>query len=435
MGTGNLVRKAYEVRVLGCKVNQYEAQQLRCRLDLNGHLPAKPGEEAGVVVVHTCAVTNNAVKKSRQAVRRLQQEHPGAQVVVTGCAATENLLANLEGVSRCIAPREDWMGEFQDAVKDLLPGEKMERKDDTTDHLRVTGFSVQTRAFLKIQDGCDLGCTFCIVPRLRRKPRDKPLEMVVEEARSLAEAGHREVVVCGVSVGLYGRDTGGANLADVLSALLRIPALERIRVSSLHPNELTEDLLEVWASSPRMMPHVHLPLQSGSNRILQAMHRNYTTEDFLDAVVRAKRVLPDPSFNTDVIVGFPGETEKDFSETERVSEAVGFSRMHIFPFSARPHTQAARYPDRVDSVVIRERCSRLKQRAARLTQAYHTRYEARQAVVLAEQWDPVQGTYDGYTERYIPTRFPGPAGLQGSCVPVMMGHSGKDRVTATRLMT
>lgn len=420
---------AYEVQVLGCKVNQYEAQQIRRRLDLNGMHPAVPGETSELVVVHTCAVTSMAVKKSRQVARRLQTENPGARVVVTGCAASENLLQRLDGIDAHIGPRQEWMNEFQSTVRDL--GRDIQTGHAaTSDHLPLNGFTAQARAFLKIQDGCDLGCTFCIVPRLRRRPRDKPIDDVVREAECLVAGGHREIVVSGVSVGLYGRDTGGPALAAVLERLLAIEGLERIRVSSLHPRELTDELLAVWASSPRMMPHLHLPLQSGSDAVLSAMQRSYSAAEFLDAVQRAKSTLEDPAINTDVIVGFPGEREKDFQETARVSRAAGFSRMHIFPFSPRPHTRAARLPDRVASAEVKERGRRLKGIADGLAMAYHSAQAGNRTMVLAEQWDPVRGTYDGYTERYVPVRFAGPPGLRGTIVPVVPGAACAGRMDA-----
>jgi threonylcarbamoyladenosine tRNA methylthiotransferase MtaB len=298
------------------------------------------------------------------------------------------------------------------------------------DHLPVREFQGHARAFLKVQDGCDIGCSFCIVPRLRRKPRDKPIELVVEEARTLASNGHRELVVSGVSVGLYGKEDGGPNLAEVLRRIIALPDVERIRLSSLHPREVTEELLEAWASSPKMMPHVHLPLQAGSNRVLEAMRRNYSAEEFLAAVERARAALDDPAFNTDVIVGFPGETAEDFEETRRVSREAEFSRMHIFPYSVRPHTTAARLPDRVSSTEAKARARQLKEDAASLALAYARRFEGQTASVLAENFDPDTGRYDGYTERYIPVSFTGPPGLRGDVVKVRLTRAGTDRTEA-----
>lgn len=428
---GEGCKGTYEVKVLGCKVNTYEAEQIRRRLELNGMRPAGTGEGADVVVVHTCAVTSNAVRKSRQAVRRLARRNPGARVVVTGCAAAEGLLARLEGVSDRIGPREDWLETFQERVRDLAPGVGAGVGAAGAGAVPVAGFAAHSRAFLKIQDGCDLGCTFCIVPKLRRAPRDKPLREVLDEARGMVLAGHRELVVSGVSVGLYGRDTGGPGLAEVLRELAEVPGLERIRLSSLHPGELTDELLAVWSSSPKIMPHIHIPLQAGSNRILAAMNRSYTAEEFLDAVARARAVLPDPAFNTDVIAGFPGETREDFDETVRVSREAGFSRMHVFPYSVRPHTRAARMSGRVDAGEARARCREMQTIAEDLASAYRARHVGTRARVLAEDYDPASGIYQGYTERYIPVRFAAPAGLRGRIVTVDLASNGGEWMEGT----
>ena len=421
----------FEVLVLGCKVNQYEAEQIRQRLESKGMRAAGEGEVAEVIVVHTCAVTSMAVKKSRQAVRRLQRCHSGARVVVTGCAASGDLLAGVDGITARVDPGEDWLAAFDEAVG----GDGASREGGSSDPcggdaILRAGYAGQARAFLKVQDGCDIGCAFCIVPRLRRAPRDKPLASIREEACVLAEAGHREVVLSGVSVGLYGRDTGGPVLADVLQAVADIPGLDRIRLSSLHPAELTDDLLGVWRSAPNVMPHVHLPLQAGSDRVLAAMRRRYTASEFLGAVGRVRAALDDPAINTDVIVGFPAETEEDFRETIRVSREAGFSRMHIFTYSRRPHTRAARMEGVVGPAAARERAARLEGEAAALASASTAREAGRTTRVLVESRDPAGRQYRGYTERYTPVRFGGPPGLGGTIVEVRVAAGGTDTVPA-----
>jgi threonylcarbamoyladenosine tRNA methylthiotransferase MtaB len=422
---------AYDVRVLGCKVNQYEAQQIRERLETNGMHAAGPDEQADVIVVHTCAVTSMAVKKSRQAVRRLQQQHPRARVVVTGCAAAENLLSGLKDVTARIGPRENWLETFGESVADLAPA-VVERKmeDIPHDHRPLNGFSHRARAILKVQDGCDIGCTFCIVPRLRRAPRDKPLAMIAEEARGMARAGFKEIVISGVSVGLYGRDEGRSCLAKVLQTVSEVPGIERIRLSSLHPKELTDELLTVWRASPKVMPHIHLPLQAGSDRVLEAMQRNYTAAEFLRAVDRARAALDDPAFNTDVIVGFPGETDEEFEQTVCVSRQAGFSRMHVFPYSRRPHTRAARMTDTVPAQTARARARRLRHEAQELTAAFTARHLGRESRVLVEGFDPIDQTCRGYTERYAAVRFSGSGELCGEVVNVRLQESGPEAVWA-----
>jgi threonylcarbamoyladenosine tRNA methylthiotransferase MtaB len=417
--------------VLGCKVNQYEAQQIRRRLQLIGLEPARPGQAADLAVVHSCAVTSQAVRKSRQVMRRLQQLHPDARVVITGCAASESLMEDLASEADRMAPREDWLTSVGALAADLTP--PISRPDPPpAAQLGLSRFHGQARAFLKVQDGCDIGCSFCIVPRLRRAPRDKPAAEVVAEAKAMVRAGHREIVVAGVSVGLYGRRGGPGSLSGILRDVLDIPGLRRVRVSSLHPCELSDELLEVWASSPKMMPHVHLPLQSGSDAVLADMNRGYNADQFLDAVDRARRALDRPAFNTDVIVGFPGETEEAFGDTLRVAKAAGFARMHVFPYSPRPHTRAGRRRrDRIPSQTIRRRCSILGAVSAEMATDYHRQFQGQTAVVLVESKDAGTGWCSGHSERYLQIQCCAPAAERGGLARVRIDRVGAGEATAT----
>ena len=416
----------YDVRVLGCKVNAYEAQQIRHGLELSGLRPAREAESASVIVVHTCAVTSTAVRKSRQTVRRAQRENPDARVIVTGCAASEDLLASLRGVHSRIGPKQGWIEEFRHAVQDVAGNASWDSED-----LAIDTFGSHARAFLKVQDGCDIGCTFCIVPRLRRAPRDKPMTQIIREAEQLSGSGYREVVICGVSVGLYGRDSGGANLAEVLRRVAGVKGIERIRLSSLHPGELTDELLQVWTESPKILPHLHLPLQSGSDRILNLMKRRYNPTEFLDAVERARGALGDPAINTDVITGFPGENEEDFEATVALSKAAGFSRMHVFSYSPRPHTRAARLEGRVDPRISRDRTRRLRKVASELRDRFHERFQGAKVQVLAEDWNPETSLYRGYSEHYIPVEFHGPPGLRGEILQVTLKNTREERAVGS----
>ncbi len=391
----------YVIRVLGCKVNQYEAGQVEHLLRLKGFSPADKGERADLVVVHGCAVTNPAARKSRQALHVLREEHPDSLIIMSGCgaavpgfdAASEHCLA--------VVPGENWLSNLETAIHEHF-GIHPERKAAQASGLDY--FSGHKRAFLKIQDGCSIGCTYCIVPRLRGSSRDKPPAEILHEAETLAAHGYREIVVAGVSVGLYGAQSG-VTLPDVLRALLQIPGIERLRMSSLHPQEVSSGLLEVWSSTPRMMPHVHLPLQSGSNTILAAMRRGYTAESFLAAVERFRRALPRPAFTTDVITGFPGETEADFQATLFVAEQAGFSGVHVFPYSDRPGTVAGRLSGKVPAPVARERAARLQQLADRLAAQYFESLIGCEERVFVEQY--ADGRCTGHGERYFPITFPG----------------------------
>ncbi len=388
----------YEICVLGCKVNQYDAQQIRCVLEQAGFRRGGKEERVSVAVVHSCAVTAEAARKSRRTIRRMRSKHPGAYLILSGCLASDDSYAGPLDAQIRVPPGPGWLGRFARGIEALpgvscpvsLPGDP--------DSLALDRFAGHTRAFLKIQDGCHIGCSYCIVPRLRRAPRDKDLPLILEEARRLVESGHREIVVSGVSVGLYG---GGraVSLADVMRALVDLPGTERLRLSSLHPAELTDKLLEVWGASPKMMPHIHLPLQSGSDRILAAMRRGYGVSEFLNAVERVRAVMDKPACTTDVIVGFPGETDEDFRCTLDVCRAVGFSRVHVFPYSVRPGTAAAR-SGRVSRDVVAERSAVLRATGRDLARAYHERFLGETVRVLIERRR--NGTGEGYTEQYIP---------------------------------
>ena len=271
-----------------------------------------------------------------------------------------------------------------------------------TDAFAVASFGDHTRALLKVQDGCNIGCSYCIVPQLRKAPRDKALAAAVAEATALTRKGYREIVVTGVSVGLYGRDTG-SSLAELLKHLVEIPDIGRIRLSSLHPGELTGELLEVWAASPHIMPHLHLSLQSGSDAILHAMRRGYTADEYMNAVERARAALENPAFTTDIIVGFPGETDSCFEESYEFCRTVGFSQMHIFTYSPRPGTPAATMGNQINGAIAAERSERLHRLSGEMALAYHRHFLGEEIAVLVEGVE--DGQAHGYSEHYVPVAF------------------------------
>ncbi len=422
--------KHYFVQVLGCKVNQYDARQIEELMERYG-LAAAPGAElADLVVVHTCGVTAAAGLKSRQAIRRVQRDNPLARVFVTGCAANEELTqVDQEPVCR-VPAGADWLRRLAEALDGFLEPEQPLAGGIETDAFAIAGYGDHTRAFLKVQDGCDIGCSFCIVPQLRKEPRDKPIAAAVAEAASLAAAGYAEIVVTGVSVGLYGRGNG-SSLARLLERLIEVPGIGRIRLSSLHPGELTDELLEVWASSGKVMPHLHLSLQSGSDAVLAAMRRGYTTRDYLSAVERARTYLDMPAFTTDIIVGFPGEKEAYFEETFAFCREIGFSRMHTFTFSPRPGTIAARMPRKVNGTVAARRAERLRELGDELSAEYHRKFIGREEEVLVEQ--DKEGSATGYSRHYIPITFPTDLPMRKQIVKVLVGQASADGARGRRV--
>lgn len=409
--------RTFAVRVLGCKVNQYEAGQIDHLLRHAGLRAADEGETPDVVVLHTCAVTATALAKSARLARRAAGE--ARCVILSGCGVSGGLDPDDFPGFLSVPSGPDWMTRLAETVVTLpLPAGAVVDADVAAG---LDSFPGHTRAFLKIQDGCDRRCAYCIVPELRHAPRDKSIEAMVAEARALTAHGHRELVLTGVSIGLWGRGTP-ATLADAVRAVAAVPGVERLRLSSLHPEDLTDRLLAVWTEHPSLMPHFHLPLQSGSTRVLTLMRRGYTADDFLRAVERILSRVPDPALTTDVIIGFPGETEEDFDETLRIAREAGFSRMHLFPFSPRPGTPAAGLPDRVEPRAVQARVRRIKALADELGLAFHRRFDGATARVLCETFRPGPGEWEGYTERYIPVRFGGPPAWAGRTACVRLSH-------------
>ncbi len=417
--------ESHWIEVLGCKVNQYDARQIARLLGHYGLVAAKAPQEADLVVVHTCGVTTEAARKSRQTIRRLGREAPTARIIVTGCAAYEEMTRIDEPPVLRIPAGSDWLERLAKQL-DLLFGASGLGSGVETDTFLLSDFGDTTRAFLKVQDGCDIGCSYCIIPQLRRAPRDKTLENAVREATMLTQAGYREIVVTGVSVGLYGRDSG-SSLAVLLERLAQIPGIGRIRLSSLHPGELTDELLAVWAGSPGIMPHLHLSLQSGSDAVLHAMRRGYDTEGYFDAVSRARRVLNNPAFTTDVIVGFPGETEAHFEETMAFCRKVGFSAMHIFTYSRRPKTIAARMGNQVDGAIATARSEVLQRLGAAMALEYHRGFVGSRVRVLVEQVR--DGIAKGYSEHYVPVEFPTGDNLRRSVVAVDIKEAFENHIS------
>lgn len=417
----------YALDVLGCKVNRYDSRQIARLLEGFGLRQAAPGETASLGVVHCCGVTKTAMDKSRQAVNRLRRLHPEAVVFVTGCAAEVVFRGDDPEIGACVAAGPGWLQRLAGRVQEFpVPNPAFQLPDDP-DLLPAGTFGEQTRAYLKIQDGCDAHCAYCIVPRLRKEPRDKPIEAALEEAREAVRRGCREMVVAGVHLGLYGR-TAGVSLAEALDAIAKIPGLPRVRMSSLHPSELTGELLEVWATHRNIMPHLHLSLQSGSDRVLQRMGRGYTAAEYLEAAQRfqaAMRSRDDgsmpPAITTDVIAGFPGETDCDVAETEALCRAVGFAAMHVFPFSPRPGTRAAEMDGRVPGAIARARQRVLAELGRQLAAEYRQLFVGQTVRVLVEQHR--SGRCTGYSEQYVPVRFEGGNSMFRTIVPVCVTAS------------
>lgn len=405
------------VVTLGCKVNQYESEFVRELLRENGYRDAVEGEAAQFAVVNTCTVTADSDRKSRHLIRQLARENPGVKIVVMGCYATSQpeVVRTLPGVAAVIQSKRDLVGSLRPfgVVKPLRT---------------IRRFDRHHRAFIKVQDGCILRCSFCIIPKVRPGLLSRPVDDIETEIRAVVEAGFREVVLTGIHLGHYGIDLSQGRpraqwqrLWHLLDRIMRIPGEFRVRLSSLEATEVTEDFVKVLADyTPRLCPHLHLSLQSGSDRILKAMKRRYRIGRFLDRCDLIKRRLEEPAFTTDVIIGFPGETEDDFQQTMDAVTEVGFTKLHLFPFSARQGTEAASFADRCPPELVSSRRERLAEVEAECRNSYHARLLGRQLEMLVESPDPdIPSLMRGTACRYVPMRLETIPQLEGQLVPVI----------------
>lgn len=391
---------------LGCKVNQYETESMEGLFKTHGYELVSFSEEADVYVINTCSVTQLGEKKSRQLIRRAHRMNPAAIVAVTGCyaqAEAETIRA-IEGVGVVIGTRERGRivelveeamasGQTQDVVGNIMEA-------DTFEDIPLTERPLRTRAFLKIQEGCTNFCTYCIIPYTRGPLRSRPVDSIREEARRLAEGGFHEIVLTGIHLGAYGRDlTDDIDLADAARAVLDAGQVKRLRIGSLESIEVSPKLLALLKEDGRICHHLHLPLQAGHDTVLKAMNRHYVASEFKDLLAHLLAEVPDLAITTDIIVGFPGETDEIFEETLKYVESLPLAGMHVFPYSRRKGTPAASYPDQVEESVKKERAHRMGQLAEAKAKAYAETWLGKDVEILVERC--VDGRIEGLTPQYI----------------------------------
>lgn len=380
--------RRYFVETLGCKLNRADSERLERELAGRGMEPARRPEEADLLVVNTCTVTGRADADGRQALRRLARCRPGARLVAMGCYASRDpeALAAIAGVD-LVAPGADPAPVVAEALRSF-PGELSVALENY--HAAPVGGG-RTRALLKIQDGCDLTCSYCIIPTVRGRSRSIPSAQLEASLVRLVAAGFAEIVLTGVNTGDYGRDLpGDETLLSLLRRLTAIPGLGRLRLNSLEPRTIHEDLVAFLAGNGKMAPHLQVPLQSGSDRILKQMRRNYRRDFYVAVLERLTRSIPDIGLGADILVGFPGETDQDFTATETVVRASPLAYLHVFSYSARPGTDAATFASAVPPPVIKERVAHLRQLAAAKGVEFRRRFLGRtlSAVTLG---DPTRG--------------------------------------------
>lgn len=419
---------------LGCKVNHYETEAIWQLFKEQGYERTDFESISDVYVINTCTVTNTGDKKSRQVIRRAIRKNPDAVICVTGCYA-QTSPAEIMAI-----PGVDIVVGTQDRVKMLeyIEQYKEERqpinavgnimKNRVYEELDVPSFTDRTRASLKIQEGCNNFCTFCIIPWARGLMRSRDPQEVIRQAQQLVDAGYKEIVLTGIHTGGYGEDMKDYNLASLLRDLeAQVRGLKRLRISSIEASQITDEVIDVIDKSNVVVRHLHIPIQSGSNTVLKRMRRKYTMEFFAERLERLKEVLPGLAVTSDVIVGFPGETEEEFMETYNFIKEHKFSELHVFPYSKRTGTPAARMEDQVDEEVKNERVHRLIALSDQLAKEYASQFENEVLEVIPEERfkeDPESGLYEGYTDNYLKIVFKATEDMVGKIIKVKINKAG-----------
>jgi len=418
---------------LGCKVNYYETEGIWQLFKSEGYEQTDFESPADVYVINTCTVTNSGDKKSRQIIRRAVRRNPDAIVCVTGCYAqtAPAEIAAMPGVDIVIGTQD------RDRMLPLVNRFRRERqpinivrnimKTREFEELDVPDFADRTRGFLKIQEGCNNFCTFCIIPWSRGLLRSRKQENVLQQARQLVEGGYQEIVLTGIHTGGYGEDLEGYSLADLLRELDKIDGLERIRISSIEASQITYGVLEVLGGSAKLCRHFHIPLQAGEDSVLRWMRRKYTAAEYGEKIARIREIFPDVGITTDVIVGFPGETEESFAAGYRFMKEMAFSEMHVFPYSKRTGTPAARMEDQIDEEVKAERVHRLIDLSEEMQLAYARRFVGRTLDVIPDRVvkeGPRAGWFAGHADNYMQVAFPGAPGQLRKLTRVLIAEAG-----------
>lgn len=422
------------IATLGCKVNQYDTATIETQLRGAGCtiVAFEPG--ADVYVVNSCTVTDRADAESRQLARRARRFNPAARVIMTGCFAQVNPqgaaipdVDHVVGLNRLPDVLRAVRGEMAMAGQRIAADDLRTARQVKT--LGADTFTGQTRAFLKLQEGCDLFCTFCIVPFSRGRSRSVPPRQVLEQLKILAARGFQEVVLTGVHLGGYGPDLDPPiDLCDLLEMILEQPPIPRIRLSSIDPPEVTPRLLELLVKSDALCPHLHIPVQAGVDDVLRRMRRKYDTQRLRDLSAEIRARLPEAAIGTDVIAGFPGETDAQFDEGVALLEALPLTYFHVFPYSPRSGTTAAKLPGQVPSPTIKRRAQRLRKLGERKRAEFAQRFVGQPLPVLVEHTPAHEGWLGGYSRNYQRVEFPGPTALANREVTVYVVRADEARL-------
>ncbi|MBI5975756.1 tRNA (N(6)-L-threonylcarbamoyladenosine(37)-C(2))-methylthiotransferase MtaB [Staphylococcus canis] len=415
---------------LGCKVNHYETEAIWQLFKESSYERVDFEQNADVFVINTCTVTNTGDKKSRQIIRRAIRRNPDAVICVTGCYAQTSSAEIMEipGVDIVVGTQDrhkllNYIDEYQNE-RQPINGVSNIMKNRTYEELDVPYFTDRTRASLKIQEGCNNFCTFCIIPWARGLMRSRDPEKVIEQATQLVKSGYKEIVLTGIHTGGYGQDLKNYNLAQLLRDLESVEGLERIRISSIEASQLTDEVINVLKQSKKVVRHLHVPLQSGSDSVLKRMRRKYSMAHFSERLQKLHAALPGLAVTSDVIVGFPGETEEEFQETYDFIVSHKFSELHVFPYSSRIGTPAARMDNQIDENIKNERVHKLIELSDQLAKTYASSFENKVLEVIPEEKGSRDGILVGYADNYMKVEFEGDESLIGEICKVKIERSG-----------
>ncbi len=430
-------KKTVACSTLGCKVNQYESSAIERLFAEKGYEITDFDHHADVYVINTCTVTHMGDRKSRQLIRRATRLNPDATIVVTGCYAqtAPGEILNIPGVDIIVGTRD--RSKIVELVEGALKGEGPVNavtdimSADTFEELPPALLQNRVRAFLKIQEGCDNYCSYCIVPYARGPLRSRSMESILEETKKLLDQGYKEIVLTGIHTGAYGKDVSGElNLAVLVQKISRLDGLCRLRLSSLEPQDVDYDLIDVLASSPVACRHLHLPLQSGDDRVLERMRRRYTTEHFVNLVEKIRHSMPGVAITSDIMVGFPGETEENFENSINFVREIRFADLHVFKYSPRRGTAAASFKNQVPAEIKEKRSKRLIHEGEVLRREFLSSHVGKKLNVLVEQ-SRAEGNnlYEGLTDNYIKVVFPAKHSMRGNMVEVLGENIEGDYLT------
>ena len=414
---------------LGCKVNQYDTQSIREQFASSGFKEIDNGRRADIYVINTCTVTSIADRKSRYFIHYAHRQNPKARIIVTGCYAVSDSdeIAGIPGVTRIIKNQD------KDKIVELLDGQNGHNETG------ISSFSGHTRAFLKIQDGCNNFCSYCKVPRVRGVSRSKPLDEIIHEASRLVRNGFKEIVLCGICLGSYGKDLQSqTDLIDAIEALEKIEGLLRIRLSSIEAGDISDKLinkitqfLPAGEAGRKLCRHLHIPMQSGDDEILKKMKRNYCREDYLNLIKKIKSSIPKIAITTDVLVGFPGEKDDNFQNTLDLIKEIMPLRVHIFPYSKRPGTPASILKDKVNPLAIKERVWKLRNISKACALDYKNKFLEQDRGVLIEGHAKENKQYwEGYTDNYIKVWVKSGKNLKNQLIQTRLKKINKDYIEA-----